>query len=191
MGLFYGLGYSKLERSTTYTALGHAAAALRMAPSLVLAIISRNARVLEAALTYMLVPMILAFWVARGVEALGRLVQLTLREHGVREEELQTLRQQVEQIEKARRAELEESHLRRLRESDASVPPALALPGGCTDVGPVPGPPMVGQGSASRCSRRRRRPSDDSEDTEHMVHGGSLFAGMKHGDYASVAARFQ
>ena len=78
-----------------------------MIPGLLLSFIAANPRVLEAALVRTLVPMCLGFWSAHGVEMVGRLLRLTLAQRGAQEEEIERLREQVAQVERARRAELE------------------------------------------------------------------------------------
>jgi len=176
MGLFYGLGYGKLETSFTYTAMGHAVAVMRMMPPLVLSFVVGNARVLERALFIIMLPMLLTFWMARGIESLGYFLFLSLRQTRANEDELVELRSRCEQLETARRIELEEAHLRRLREDSGEWRPWW------------PSEPAAASGPVRRASRRSGPADEDAhegEPAEGCVHGGTLFAAAARGDNLS------
>ena len=150
------------------------------------------------------------------MEAFGCFVSLSLAHHGAREQEMKELRERCEQLEKARRVELELSHLRRLREeanmcaaypeltgatrtgSDMGTPPNLAPDRLCpiesiADKRSAAGPHrVVATGPVRRCRRQRLLSNEAEGDdaTEGRVYGGMLFAAAKNGDLSRVAHLF-
>ena len=78
----------------------------------------RMCPVLERTLFVFILPMFCAFWLARGV----RLLVLYVRHS--KQREIDTLREQLETLEAARRAELQAAHLQRMKQvRDRKSPP--------------------------------------------------------------------
>jgi len=141
MGLFFGLGGGLLKKGRTEAShqgpttatMGHGVAALRMMPPLALAVRAGSVEVMQRSLVTIVLPVLLSFWAARGVESFSKVLLRSLAVHSAaqeeKEKELVELRARCQELEAARRVELEEAHLRRLR-AQCDMAAIASAPGG-------------------------------------------------------------
>ena len=218
---FYGyhgrMGCGGEEFTSMHAILLLSLAGVRMTPSFVLSVASGNAHVLERALLVNFIPTLLTFWFARGIEVVGNYIYLSVSQITTREEELLELRSRCEQLERARRNELEGAEMSRLRKEreDAEMEelsmqtPKLAADWATrAEDGPhrLPSPldSAVGLRVLSGGTHSGSMPSwvmpsgpvfraprvatdSVSDESEGLVRGGSLFAALSRGDVSSVA----
>jgi len=142
--------------------------AMRCGPALAIYYLSGESAVLERMLVVFVIPMVVCFAVARWMSALFK----SMRHSENVEAEVSRLRSQYEELEAARRSELEAAHLRRLRRAFLKTQPKM------TASAVLPIAPAAGRapdGTVFPAAQAQPRSLPSGQCSEGVVRGGNLF----------------